>query len=182
MLHYILQDGAVISQLKQAIDKDYLRADKTFTSEDDSVQLVAYEDWKINTTLNEQAIIQIANMAQDKYLIIIEESKIDFADDTTILDYASLVLEGMEETAENVSVSELTDLTINNNPALQYYFHGEVDKVKVSFNITVIETPEYFYQVLAWSLQSSFDEHKEEFRSIISTFKSFGGKNVLTLS
>jgi len=31
-------------------------------------------------------------------------------------------------------------------------------------------------------MQSRFEENKEEFKSIISTFKSFGSKTVLTLS
>lgn len=178
----ILQNDALIPQFKQFFDQESVKADKTFTSEDGSLQLVASDDWKTNNTLNEQAMLQIANLAKDKYLIIIDESKIDFADNTTISDYASLVIEGLEGTAENVSVSEPTEVTINNNPALQYEFHGEVDKVKISFNVTVIKTPDSFYQVLAWSLQSSFDEHKEEFKSIISTFKGFGSKPVLTLS
>lgn len=177
----ILENNTIIpsglqAKLEQMIGIDSKKADKTFTSEDGSVQVIASEDWK-TTDIHEQAILQIANRAKNKYIIVIDESKVDFADKTTIFDFAKLVLDGMKETTENVSVSEPTKVIINNYPGLQYYFQGEVDKIKVSYNISLIDTPETFYQVIAWSLQSNFDEYKEEFKTIISTFKSFGNKS-----
>ena len=68
-------------------------------------------------------------------------------------------------------MTEITSLKINGFDAKQFEASGTVDKIKIKYIFTVVDTPDHFYQIVAWTLTSKFEENKPALLDVISSFK-----------
>ncbi|MGD1904889.1 MAG: hypothetical protein ACFB0C_02710 [Leptolyngbyaceae cyanobacterium] len=143
------------------------------TSTNGTVQLTVPDDWQETDELNDVAILQAANPVDEKYVIVIDDTKEDFAD-ATLEQYAEITSEMFLDILTDPNVSEPVSLTINGNSALQQQVEGSIDNINVIYLQTNVETDTHFYQVLTWTLKSRFDEHESIFKAVTESFQEVG--------
>lgn len=135
-----------------------------------AVQITVPDDWDAMTDLNDVAIIQAANLAKEQYIIVIDDSKEDFAE-PDLAQYsditAQLIIEGLNGAEAGTPISS----TINGNAALQKEIKGSIDNINVVYIHTSVETPSHFYQVLTWTLKSQFDKNRSVLQEVTNSFK-----------
>jgi hypothetical protein len=142
---------------------------QTVQSENSSLSMDFPKSWK-ETNLNDIATIQMAAVLKEQYMIVIEESALDFDESFTLDDYTAIIVENMKAGVEGAEEPILSDITVGSSvPAKQFELTGTVDKIKVKYLITCIENNGVFYQVITWSLQSRYDEAKPVFDEILTS-------------
>lgn len=152
-------------------DSDVAVTDKVIKSSDGSTQITVNSNWKESTSLNDEASIQVDQQAKEKYAIVISESVEDFADDFSVDEYANMCKDLLSESIKNSTVSEFTDMTINGLPAKYYEIKGEIEKIKVCYFIVAVKGEKGLHQVVGWTINSKYDENKEEIKKILQSFK-----------
>lgn len=133
--------------------------------------------------LNNDAASQRSNGAQSKYSIVIQDEKasLDFfkVKFSTIDEALDFYTKGLLEFAKENSIKETTPkkFKINNQNAIQkeieaIVFDEALSKdISIFYLFTVIETPEYYYQVLSWTPKENKVKFLEEFRNIATSLK-----------
>ena len=144
----------------------------TLKSDDSKAEIKVPVSWsEFDKTDTPQASIYAGNEKDDAYLIVICEDKMDMSDDMSLNDYNSIVSKQMTENVVDPKVSEASNLTINSMNALQYEISGEYEKIKVRYLVTVMESNSKFYQIVTWSLQSTFDKNKSILKKVADSFE-----------
>jgi hypothetical protein len=141
-----------------------------FKSEDGSESITAPSSWKVETELNDDASIQIAKEADEKYVIVIKDSKELLEEDMQLSEYADLVKSTFESSITNVDSSEAKETTVDGNPALYFDISGEANDLDVSYMYTCVETSDSFYQIMGWTLTSMLDDNKDEILDVMNSF------------
>lgn len=142
----------------------------TIVSTNGSSQITVPEGWEETDELNDVAIIQAANLAEDQYVIVIDDSKEDFAD-ASLETFSEITAETFLDILDDPTLGEPVTLTINGNPALQQQVEGSIENTNVVYLQTNIETPTHFYQVLTWSLKSRFEDNRDIFEGVTESFQ-----------
>jgi len=125
------------------------------------------------TSLNNSAIIQYMNEILGTYLIVIDENKEEIqlsgGKFNSPKEYFDFFLDGFK--TDETEVLSNTAMNINNHNAYQSEISSMLDTIKIYYLITIIETDEYFYNIISWSLFDNKDKFKEEFIKIADSFK-----------
>ena len=141
------------------------------TSPDGRFQLTVPGDWQKETQLNEQASIQASNRGREIYVILLSESKSDFADEMTLDRFTSATRSKMMAGVRSAQSAEPTPTTINGNPALQYEIRGVIEGLNAVYLNTTVETPEHYHQIITWTLPSRLEQHKGTLLEVARSFK-----------
>ena len=161
--------GSFVDSFQKGFEEGYNNASgaQTVLSNDAALSITFPNGWQ-KMELNDTATIEMGRAAEEQYMIIFEESAVDFADDFTVDDYADIIINNMKPAVENAVVSNLDNTTIGENiTAKQIELAGLVSGIKVKYFITFFKSNDVFYQFTAWSLQSKYDQAKPVFDSII---------------
>ncbi len=145
-------------------------ATKDVSSSDGLLQITVPESYKESDILNADANLQLMNAAMEQYTITIFESNVDFSDDFTLVDYSDAVSSSMGGVMTSPEFSDIESLTINGYDAKQYTLSGEIEKIKIKYLVTLVETDNGFYQIISWSLLSRFDNALDTFKQIAESF------------
>jgi uncharacterized protein YceK len=123
----------VLSEGKKIVNEKKAEEKKTIISDDGKIQVTTPASWKKATDLNDKAELQIeGGDSGAMYLIVLAESKKEFADDIKSSDHYDLVLKNLEGSLENFKEEELKNIVINGNDSTQGIISGEYDKMKSS--------------------------------------------------
>ena len=141
-----------------------------FKSSDDKESLSTPSSWKSVTELNDNAIIQVCNAVQEKYVIVIAEDKEVFSSDLTLSDYTSITKEDMMGQITNVTATDIEDNSLNGNNTQYYEMTGEVDKIRVTYLCMNIESENRFYQIIGWTSTPKFKENKSDIIDVMNSF------------
>ncbi|WP_010269079.1 PsbP-related protein [Paenibacillus senegalensis] len=131
--------------------------------------------WQEMPGLNPEASIQAAkvSMSDENYLLVISENKADFSDGTALEDYMGLIKDiQMAQSIENGSFTDPQASTINGMNAYQFEVRGEVEKVKIGYLVTLIESNDHFHQVIFWTTDHKLDNSKGEYQEALQTFEA----------
>lgn len=135
-------------------------------SNDKYISIRVPESWKTKDLVS-GAAIGAANLLDETYVVVMEDSKADFDEQIRVNDYALVV---QQQLASNIKGGELVGesqpLTIANLPAEQFVFQGSIDGLKIAYVVTLLETDKHFYRVLAWTLQSRMEKNKEVLQNV----------------
>lgn len=139
-------------------------------STDGSVQLTFPDDWNEDLSLNRAAIIGASKYETEKYTLVMPTQKVTLSEGATLNDFYEVMSVNMQETVVNYAETNLEELTINGMNAMQYVVNGEVENVKITYLITLIESENRFYQLASWTLPSLYDQYEEEYKGIAASF------------
>lgn len=181
---FLVATGLVIYGLTK-LDKDTTITTTTrsygevFTTNDGQFQLTADPTWEVDEDLNDSADLQIADADNEKYAIVFDEPKTDFADDAILADYYELVSDDFIDTINEVEVGEAEDIIINGYAAKQVEVSGQTEhKVKISYLVTVVETPGHFHQIWTWTTTSNYPTVKADLMDITNSFTETALENI----
>ncbi len=138
----------------------------TLTSSDSKTQLTIPGGWRAEKQLNEIAVLQAAQRSQEMYIIVIRESRQDFAEDATLEDFAASSRTGMMSGLQQPLATDPIASRIGNYSAMEYQLEGTADKIKVKYICTAVETPNYYYQLITWTLPSRFEKNQATLRQV----------------
>lgn len=145
--------------------------EQVVTSKNKDFQLTKPRGWSVESDLNEDADIQIANTAKEGYFIVISELKIDFDRSVDYKSHSALTRSFIrEETINYEEVSGPTPVNINRMKGVQYEITGSVEGIRIKLLHTTLEGKKYFHQMVAWSLTSKYDENRDTFDKILNSF------------
>ncbi|MCP4402541.1 MAG: hypothetical protein GY801_35200 [bacterium] len=148
--------------------------EESVSSKNNDFRLTKPRGWTVESDLNDDADIQIANEGKEGYLVVISEPKVDFE---TFVDYkkhSALTRSFVEEFVLNYrEVSGPTEIRISLMKGVQYEITGSVDGIRIKYLHTTVEGKKYFHQIIAWSLVSEYDSNKAAFDKILESFYEF---------
>lgn len=145
----------------------------TLDGSDGKTSMTLPAGWQDMPGLNPEASIQAAKvtMSDENYLLVISEGKADFSDDTALEDYMSLIKDTqMQQAVANANFTEPEATTINGNSAYQFEVRGEVEKVKIGYLVTLVESADDFHQVIFWTTDQKLDTNKQAMQEALQTF------------
>ncbi len=144
---------------------------QVMTNTDGTYQLTVPGNWSKQTDLNKEATLQAANPREELYVIVIKEPKTDFPKSATIDTVTDLVKDNAREAITNATFTEPLPTLINGNFARQFEVGGNVSNIDAKYLYTVIETQQYYYQVMTWTLADRFTKNKAKMRDVCNSFK-----------
>ena len=140
-------------------------------SKDGKESITTPASWKEDNELNTIALLQVSKRAQEKYTMVIGEGKDSFSKDMKLSDYTKAAKSNMVKAATNGVATDTKDVTANGNKAQYFELSGEVQKIKVTYMVEVVESADKFYQIIGWTLTPQFDANKAEIKEVMDSFK-----------
>lgn len=127
--------------------------------------------WK-GLELNDSASVEMGNEGKEQYFAVIEDDVVNFTEDMTIQEYGDIIFENIQGAVTEAEPGAWTDVTVGDGiPARQIVLKGVAERIKVAYLITVFKGDKAFYQALAWSLQSKYDDAVPVFNEILASAK-----------
>ena len=149
---------------------------KTVVATDGQSQINIPRLWQERTDLNDQAEIQAANPLREQYVIVLTESKADFAGlDVDLPAYAEIIRDNFVDSV-GVSVTDEQSLTISGNNAIQYELRGTVDDLDVVYWMTGTESEDNYYQILSWTLEEYVTRNEPVLQDVVTSFQPLRGE------
>lgn len=140
-------------------------------SADGALSIMVPGLWDLTSQeLNDEADIAVSYASKEQYVIVLAESKQDF-DEMTLEAYFSMIEEHMSGSVEDADWSATEDITINGCDAKQAELAGTFENIKIKYWVTIVETPNYFSQIIGWTMQSKAEENEPVIKNIINSFK-----------
>lgn len=164
---------SLIDQIKKKADPP--KPPRTVTARDGKAELTIPADWREMNNLNPEAGLQAGNPAAEQYAIVISEGKNTFADDMTLADFSDSVQENIKTALTDPVISETKKLTINGYPARQFEVAGSMQKVNARWIYTLVDAPKNYHQIMAWTLDSRYDQNKPVLMDVAASFKESSG-------
>ena len=120
--------------------------------------------------LNDVALLQYQNIEKEMYAIVIEDAKSDLTlADLHFNNVDEFFEDFMKDYKANFENSELKNKKIfknSNYNLVQADFNYQLDDDVVSMLITVVESKEYFYKVLCWTIPEYKEKYRADFEKI----------------
>ncbi|MFD2670665.1 hypothetical protein [Marinicrinis sediminis] len=140
-----------------------------FTTADNKAEIKLPSDWEeAPVQQNVLAALEAGNPDEEKYVMIINESKENVS--IPLEKYTEIILMQSENMVENATTSEPSEIDLGGYPALRYEVSGEIQGMNATYLLNIVETEQDFAQIIFWSESDRFQDHKEEFMAIASTF------------
>mgnify|MGYP001551997976 CR=1 FL=1 len=108
------------------------------------------------TDLHKRASLQLQNVNEDFYVVAIDEKKLtlrDFNLDYTLKTYYDALIKQpfVQKVKYPVIDKHPREITIGGNKAILSTMSGFVNNREVFYKLGIIETPDYFYQIIVWT-------------------------------
>lgn len=123
--------------------------------------------------LNSSATVQYQNTKKETYLVLIEDSKEEMelaGMKSTLNDFFNEFINDYTAEFENYKPEPVTDFMIGNLSCKQGCFSFKSGEVDIYMIATIIESPQYFYKMLTWTLAKNKDLYKKDFDKLIKSF------------
>jgi hypothetical protein len=146
-------------------------AGRVVATKGDVAEIVLPRGWREMEDLNEEADLQVGDLASEAYFVVLSEPKADFDPELGVEGHSDLTRESMLGALKNPEVSEPTRLKINGMDAVQYQIAGSTEGLRIIYFHTTIEGKEHFHQIVAWTLPSRLEANKPNFDAVLNSFR-----------
>jgi hypothetical protein len=140
-------------------------------STDGHSKLLLPPRWKSLPDLTDKGVLRAGNHADEEYVLVLTEEKVDFAVQADLSKYGEIVTGNMRQELMNPEIGQPKALTIGGRKALQYEVHGAVDLLNIAYLITVIDGAERYHQVIVWTKESKFKRARPALERTVSSFR-----------
>lgn len=126
--------------------------------------------WSTQSDLNAKADLQVGNLLQQQYLIVLTEAKEDFAS----MDAERLLEHHVSKLETDLSATKRVPLPatrIGAYPARQMELHGTSDNLNIVYLVTAVEGPKYFHGIIGWTTKSRWPESRAVLERTVLTFQ-----------
>ncbi|MBI1742501.1 hypothetical protein HYR54_05470 [Candidatus Acetothermia bacterium] len=145
-------------------------------SSDRQSQITLPRGWTAAHDLNDEAELQAADKFNQLFIVVLTDSK---------KDVPGMALEKHSDITRNHLLKQLTDaqvtgptsVIVNGKSAVQYEIRGwrrNIDGTDVAITClhTTVETANNYYQIIAWSSQSHFEQQRSTLVAVINSFRA----------
>lgn len=138
---------------------------------DGKIQIGLPSGWNEMPELHASADIEVGSEAADAYFLVVSEPKGKLPKET-LEDYSIYTRQGLEKSLDFPQDLGPRRLKINGIPALQYEIraYGKSGN-KLVYLHTVMETPEYFHQIVGWTTPEGFKQNGAVLKSLTESFR-----------
>lgn len=132
--------------------------------------------WGPVDSLNPLANIKVGDREADVYLIVVSERKSDIqGDNHSLQKYSQYTRARLVETMSGVRQDGPWQTSVGQHPALRYEIYGKAqDGLNVTYLHTIVETPEYFHQVVGWGEKTGYAKHRGVIRQVADSLREGG--------
>ncbi len=138
-------------------------------------------DYMVKTTsLNDVALMQYMNKIKEAYVVVIEDAKEDLEAEGTkyssLKEFHDSVIESLKSEDPKAQESKPIEFQQNGNKFYQTDLYATLQtedrkEIKVTYLVTYVESKTHYYQVLCWTLTSSYKDLVGDFKQIASTIR-----------
>lgn len=175
-IYYLLLMGVFGFLLNMADDTQYKSTEvvpghRVVASVDNLYTVKLPANWTILKNLNDEATIEIGNLEEDVYCIAFSERKTDFEPDITIDDFYESVLSGTSGALQKANIKRLPSLSSFKLEHRRARVDGEVEYNEITYFIQIVETKDYFYQMVSYTPTDNAENLLLLFDEITNSFK-----------
>lgn len=163
-----IETATLIKKSFNMADFDYLTDETKLYSQDGKCSID-----KNNLSLdflNDDQVIGASNVEAETYYLILKDDKSLLTDVNSLDEYHNLIVESMKQRLENGREENCGVVELNSFSGKSCELYGIIDNLEFRYFIYTVETDQDYYQLLAWTFDSNFDQHKLEMSNILSSF------------
>ena len=144
---------------------------RVITSVDNLFTVKLPASWTILKNLNDEATIEIGNLEEDVYCIAFSERKADFEPCPTINDFYESVLSGTSDAVLKANIKRLPQLSSFKLDHRRARVDGELEYNEITYIIQIVETKDYFYQMVSYTPKANAEKLLPLFDEITNSFR-----------
>jgi hypothetical protein len=143
---------------------------------DGRLTLKLADGWSQVDSLNPLANLKVGDTRADIYLIVVSEKKSDVqGDNHTLPKYSQNTRARLTESMSAVRQSGPWWVSVGKHRAVRYEIHGtSQDGMQVAYLHTIVETPEYFHQVVGWAQAANYQKNRGIIREVADSLREDG--------
>jgi hypothetical protein len=167
---FIFGGTALLMQQDPMIDytsDEVIPHDRIITASDSSCQVKLPANWKLLKNINEDAVIQIGNLKDESYCLIISDYK-EWTD-MDFNEYFKFSSSGMRSMRD--SYLKETTTKIHNYNTQSIIAYETLEGIHLVYILDVIETELFYYQVFYWTTLMNEQKQVPVFRQISESFR-----------
>ena len=165
----VIIDEPVAQSAKSDEGEAAAPAVQVIKSKKSSLTLEFPADWTEGFELD-NVTIEMDNLANDSYALVVEENASDFKDGFTLDDYTGIIVEIMMENLGSTETPEITDIVVGDGvQAKQFIVSGEDGNFKLTYLDTCVKANDIFYNIQMYTISSKFEKAKPVFDEIIKS-------------
>lgn len=149
-------------------------ATRKLVSADGRFEITVPGGWKEEKNLNDSADLQASHRPSEMYVVVLSEPKTDL-DEMTLEGHSKLTRQALIDGVKKPQVSPPFALKVGDMAALQYEIRGSMDGVNIVYLHTTAESPNFFHQILTWTVPSRFEKNKDTLQKVIAMFREVPG-------
>jgi hypothetical protein len=132
------------------------------------------------TSLNDVASMQYMNKTKEAYVVVIEDAKEDLEAEGTkynsLKEFHDSVIEILKSEDPKAEESKPTEFQQNGNKFYQTDLYATLQTedgkdIKVTYLVIYVESKTHYYQILCWTLASSYKDLVADFKKTASTIR-----------
>ncbi|HEY9737604.1 MAG TPA: hypothetical protein V6D06_15025 [Trichocoleus sp.] len=167
-----LDDTASVSNNAQPRMRNTLRG-QVLENPEEQIQVRLPRGWEIASpqALNDRADLYAYSPDRQIYFLVLGE-------DANSVSYYNLQDNAREyrrllaSRFENAGQEEVTELqAIAGDPAIQYLVRGQIEGTPVAYLHTTVAANNRYYQVVAWTPETQYNENRDEMQTVIASFE-----------
>ncbi|HHV59377.1 MAG TPA: hypothetical protein GXX49_03610 [Clostridiaceae bacterium] len=146
--------------------------EKTVESEDGRLSLKLPGNWeKSKIKLNPEARLEVSSQNDESHVFVIDESKKAFVESIKLEDYYEILIENFNNELYDCKVSEPTEIIVDGKKSILTEIKGSTGDSRVVYWLLAVDSGDSFTQVTGWTLESRYDQSKEEILDIVKSFR-----------
>jgi hypothetical protein len=149
-------------------------ATRKLISKDGHFEITVPGAWKEEKSLNDSADLQASHRPSEMYVVVLSEPKVDL-DNMTLEGHSKLTRQALIDGVKNPQVSPPFAIKVGDMAAMQYEIRGSMDGVNIVYLHTTAESPNFFHQILAWTVPSRFEKNKDTLQKVVGMFREVPG-------
>jgi bifunctional DNA-binding transcriptional regulator/antitoxin component of YhaV-PrlF toxin-antitoxin module len=139
------------------------------TSTEGRFQITLPAGWREVHNLNAKASLQAANGSDEAYIFVIARSRKDIK--FSLDKFTELTRREFLQLLQSPQVTAPTKVVVNGQEARRYEARGTMNGINAGYVNTTVQTPNSYYQIVAYALGSSFDQSKGMLADMAQTFR-----------
>lgn len=164
---YLVLVAAIVIIVAAVAPTDDERLAKTLVSDDGTLEMRVPETWR-ELELNDVASLEAGDELAERYALVIEDSKANFAELPTLEDFADEVNRTFMGGLDSATVTGGPEsISVRGNPAVRYEIRAVVEDLNVVYLQTIVETKTRYLQILAWTFPSEYPQARPVLQRVI---------------
>jgi hypothetical protein len=123
-----------------------------FTSADGHYAITGAPGWRVLDLESTDATLQIGNLFDEEYLIVIPDVKAELGEEFGLQEFAEIASGQTADAVEDGESGDLVEMEFGGLPGYRRVVRGIIEGNDISYLLSYVEGKDHFYQIMAWTL------------------------------